>query len=476
MHKIENFEGDSFEERGSSMQTLFPGEGRSGEPLYIQLFLHYRELITSGALRAGARLPSIRRCSEEFSLSRTTVENAYLQLAAEGYAEPRAGSGFYVTALPLSELRAAQQHTVGTSRSQPGEAPVRYDLATTAVDRAAFDFSLWQRYIKSALRQTDRLLTYGEPQGEADLRAAVARYISERRGVICDASQIVIGAGVQPLLQILCALTPTADPVAMTQPVFAQGAAIFADCGRRVLPIAGLDEELSALRESGARLLYTSPSHMGPGGGILPISARLKLLAYAAEHGLLVIEDDYDSDFRFTGRPVPALQGLDGGQRVAFLGTFSKLLLPSLRISFLVLPEQLREAYRRCGGRYSQTASKVEQIALCQYIRDGHLSSQIRKARKLYLGKSRALVDAVREVFGARAELREGAQGLLLPVQFSCPLPAGEMARRARAAGLLVRPLSDSAREGLLLSCTGTPAEEFLPALRLLRRALFPDS
>lgn len=411
--------------------------------------------------------------ADQLSLSRTTVENAYLQLAAEGYIEPKPGSGYYVTALPISEL-ALTARPMRKEKEKVIE--VEYDLSSTAVDADAFDFSLWQRYIKSAMRQTDRLLSYGEPQGEKDLRTALARYVGERRGVICEPDQIVIGAGVQVLLQLFCALAPERDTVAMTAPIFAQGKAVFEDFGKQCMDISPLSENLGELRKTKAKVLYTSPSHTARTGFGMPVGTRLSLLALAAEKDMLIIEDDYDSDFRYYGRPMPSLQSLGGSKQVMYIGTFSKLLLPSLRLAFLVLPDELREAYQERGHLYNQTASKVEQIALCQYIRDGHLAAQIRKTRKLYVAKSEKMTLAIEEVFGEKAHVAEGAKGLLFPVEFETDKEAALLAEDARKKGILVRPLIHRGEHGgarLSLSCTGTPAENFLPAMQLLFEVIY---
>ena len=446
-------------------------ENMKNEPLYLRVYNYYKELISSGKLTAGAKLPSIRRCAQELEVSRTTVEAAYLQLAAEGYVVAKPQSGFYASSLeyPLEP---------GGPRVQPRlhqAAPdIRYDFASASVDAESFDFALWRRYIKSALRADRRLLSYGEPQGEPDLRAALCSYVAKSRNVVCTPEQIVVGAGVQSLLHILCGLLDERPPVGFWNNAFAQGRAIFEDHGFPVHYYVQGRDEFAALEWDHIRLLYSSPSHMDAMGNVMPVAQRLKLLQVARRSGCLVLEDDYDSEFRYFTHPVPSLQGLDGGQSVIYMSTFSKLLLPSLRLSFMVLPTCLMEAYEKKGGLYNQTASKAEQIALCQFIRDGHLSSQIRKARKLYMNKSRALCEAARCVFEDHARVEVCASGLMVRLEIASTKPVQALLSRALEAGIAVRA-DENAGEGstcLLLASAGVPTGNFESAMMDLFHAL----
>ena len=446
-------------------------ESTNNEPLYLRVYTYYKELIASGKMAAGAKLPSIRRCAQELEVSRTTVEVAYLQLAAEGYVVAKPQSGFYASSLeyPL-EPGEPQVHP----RSHQAAPDIRYDFASASVDAESFDFALWRRYIKSALRADGRLLTYGEPQGEPDLRAALCSYVAKSRNVVCSPEQIVVGAGVQSLLHILCGLMEERPPVGFWNNAFAQGRAVFEDHGFPVQHYVQGRDEFAALERDDIRLLYISPSHMDAMGNVMPVTQRLKLLQIARRSGCLVLEDDYDSEFRYFTHPVPSLQGLDGGQSVIYMSTFSKLLLPSLRLSFMVLPTCLMEAYERKGRLYNQTASKAEQIALCQFIRDGHLSSQIRKARKLYMNKSRALCEAARCAFGGRAKVEVCASGLMVRLEMESTEPIQTLLLRAQAAGISVRA-EEPTRKGaacLLLASAGVPIEAFGAAMACLQSAI----
>lgn len=370
------------------MNKLF--SAYAGEPLYIQLYMYYRDMIINGSLKYGDKLPSIRKCCAEFGLSKMTVESAYMQLTAEGYVYAKSQSGYYVSEISDLETNAVLYDF--KDESEQTEKPA-YDLSGSSVDMECFDFKLWQKYIKNALRCEERLLSYGEAQGEYDLRVALSGYASKERGVICTPSQIVIGAGVQSLIQLLCSLDATKSSVIFSGAPFRQGMTVFEDYGYNI--ISG-SENYNGSDEVG--FIYTSPSHSDELNNVLNISARVDMLNFARKHSSIIIEDDYDSEFCYFSRPVPSMQGLDGGENVAYIGTMSKLLLPSIRISYMVLPRRLMGIYKERGHMYNQTASKTEQIALARYITDMRLVSQIRKARKHYENKTEIMKEQIKSI------------------------------------------------------------------------------
>lgn len=432
---------------------LILDKNKKKEHLYLEVFHYYRELIMEKKLPPGSRMPSLRKCSQELKLSRTTIENAYLQLAAEGYIISKAQSGYYVTDI------ADRQHTSVKKTEKHAQTPCRFDFASSGVDRESFRFDLWRRYIKSALRQDERLLSYGEPQGEADLRDTLADYVRERRNVLCSGEDIVIGAGIQSLLHILCPLLEQRQTVSFPNPSFVQGSTVFHDYGFQV-----------DYRNKDCDIIYVSPAHMTKWGDIMPVSRRLELVNYSAAHGSLVIEDDFENEFVYLQKPTPSLFGLAGGQNVVYLGTFSRLLLPSIRISFMVLPPELSALYRKKTDQYNQTASKAEQIALCQFIRDGHLAAQTRKLKRLYSVKLKALRSAVREVFGKDAQIQTGAAGTSLALTLSTTLTWQELQKKAQTNGLRLQLLREApGKITLILSCSSMPVADFVPACKLLK-------
>lgn len=456
------------------------------DPLYIQLYNHYKNLISLGVLKPGSKLPSIRKCANERMISKTTVEGAYLQLVAEGYITSRPGSGFYVSSLDYEDIAV----TKGASYEQDYEkSRIIYDFASANVDYKTFNFSLWSKYIKHALRNEKRLISYGEPQGEYDLRVAICDYIEESRGVLCSPHQVIVGAGIQSLLHVLCSLISHRNNVAFVNGGFNQGGAIFEDRGFKSVVYSNVDENLYSLKEENIKLIYTSPSHTTPWGDVMPINTRLKLLNFAKQEEALIIEDDYDSEFRYYGRPVPSLQGLDGGGKVIYMGTFSKLLLPSLRISFMVLPIGLLEVYKNKAQLYNQTASKTEQIALCNFIKDGHLKRQIKKSRKIYMTKSKFLCNCINDVFEGNATATPGAGGFLIEMEVENevtrePLLNKEVIEedndklkkwfieKCKENGILIKDFyfkTNNSKPLILLSCSGVSSEEFYPAMKLLK-------
>ena len=448
------------------------------EPLYLQLYEYYRNLIELGRMQPGEKLPSIRKCALERQISKTTVENSYMQLCAEGYIQSVAGSGYYVSEAGFNKIE--QVRNIHATEKQYNR-PILYDFASSKVDDKSFNFDLWRRYMKSALRHTDRLVGYGNPQGEYDLRVALGNYVKEARRVVCSPEQIVIGAGVQSLLSILCALTGERQSICFTGNPFKQGEAVFKDRGHEVYYRKQVDGAFDFFREKQIKALYVSPSHINAFGEVMPMKMRKKLLDFAARENCLIIEDDYDSEFRYYTRPMPALQSLDSGQKVVYLGSFSRLLLPSLRIAFMVLPAELMPIYYERGHLYNQTASTAEQIALCQFIRDGHLKKQIKKARKIYMSKAQQLCKSIHEVFKEQVKAEPVAGGFLVRMEVNSPQEADVLVQKAQQVGISLRGgecivIDDRGKQiSFLLSCSGTSEVDFKEAALLLKKTWEKD-
>ena len=423
------------------------------EHLYLEVYHYYRKLIMEERLLPGSKMPSLRKCAQELKLSRTTIENAHLQLAADGYIIARAQSGYYVTDI------ATKQHPVILEKHSENMVPCLYDFASSGVDRESFRFDLWQRYIKSALRQDNRMLSYGEPQGEKDLREVLSDYIRERRNVICSPDDIVVGAGLQSLLQILCPLIRERKTVSFPTPSFIQGSTIFEDYGFDV-----------HYRDKNCDVIYVSPAHMTKWGEIMPVKRRLELIHHAEANNHLIIEDDFENEFVYLQKPTPSLFGLAGGENVVYIGSFSRLLLPSIRVSFMVLPSSLRELYAPKASFYNQTASKAEQIALCQFIRDGHLAAQTRKLKRLYSSKLKQLRSSVRQVFGSGCQIQVGAAGTSLALTLPYEKSGDELKKQASEKSLHLQILKESEKDvTVLMSCSSMPVQDFIPACELLK-------
>lgn len=432
---------------------------------YLRVYNYYKELILCEKLLAGTKLPSIRKAAIQFQMSRTTMESAYLLLAAEGYIISKPQSGYYVTDIAQKQKKQVRLYDFQKKKEQK---KIRYDFVTSNVDRDSFKFEVWRRYMKSALRQDERLLSYGEPQGELDFREVLSNYLQKERSVVCTPEQIVIGAGVQSLLNILCPLMKAKykNEVCFYNPEFLQGLAVFEDYGFHLC---------EDYKEMDAGIYYISPSQMTKWGGVMSIKERMELIGEASQKDILIIEDDYNSEFRYFQKPTPSLQGLSGGRGVVYLGTFSKMLLPSIRMSFMVLPPELLEAYEKRRNMYNQTASKAEQIAITQFIRDGHLSGQIRKSRKIHLAKAMELSKTVEKVFEGKGKAEIGEMGFHVYVTLETDSNALVFAEKAKEKGVAVLPKPEKmSGQGtiVMLNCANVAIEDYEAAMLLLKECL----
>ena len=408
----------------------------------------------------NSKLPSIRECAEAFEMSRTTVETAYEMLAADGYIISRPQSGFYVCRVDSG------------SAPEFKEAPkedFRFDLVTPSADKSAFNFSLWRKYVKNALRFDERLLSYGEPQGECDLRQAICEYVKNERSVICAPEQVVVAAGTQSLIGILCALLPECRSVVFIGSYFAQGKAVFEDHKKKVCGTLSVEEGIEELEKGGFDMIYTSPSHIDRWGNVMTSEIRRRLLALAGESGSILIEDDYDNEFRYASKPISPLRAMNNGKNVIYIGSFSRLLLPSIRISFMILPPFLIGEYKRRGGLYNQTASKAEQLALCSFLRDGHLSAQIKKQRRYYLNKTHLMLQKAKEILPESIAAEECAGAYLIRLIFKTGEGSLEICERAGKRGVRLQPVDDSGGEArILVSVAGISVSQFEEVCRII--------
>lgn len=414
---------------------------------YSNLYNEIKNMITSKQLLCGDKIPSVRKAAEIYGVSTTTVQNAYFELCADGYIIAQPKSGYFVS--DINEIITREDIVLEKPK-------IKYDLTGGVADADSFDFTLWQRYIKSALRQRDRLLSYSEPQGEYDLRCAISGYIRDKRNVVASPDRIVIGAGVQPLLQALCSLLRDKRVVSFPDKSFVQGMGIFADNGFEV-----------HTRDKDADIIYVSPSHMTRWGDVMPIKRRLELINYSVKNNSLVIEDDYENDFLYNVKPTPSLYALGKGN-IIYIGSFSAMLLPGIRISFMVLTEELEKAYRENCYRYAQTASKTEQIALCQYIRDGHINSQTRKIRRLYSAKAKEFSRLLKKEFPESfIEIGENTLQIIMKCHFEKDLSVFE----ENGLAVFVEKYENNELV-LVISPSGISQKDFDKAAKALKKAI----
>ena len=409
-----------------------------GLPLYEQLYRHLVEEIRQGRPAPGARLPSKRQLCALLGVSMSTVETAYSLLTAEGYLIARPRSGYVVAdLLPLTPRPA-----VDVTPPAPEPPRWRYDCSTSAVDTSLFPFSSWARITKEAVYQNPELLQRGHPQGDLPLRCALADLLAQYRGVHCGPEQVVVGAGVEYLLSTLLQLLPEHGRVALEDPGYPAGYAVVERNGRQAVPIpvdgGGMDPE--ALAQSGARLAYVTPSHQFPTGVTMPAARRTRLLRWAYDRpDRYLIEDDYDSEFRYATRPIPAMHGMDRVERVVDLGTFSRSIAPSIRVAYLILPPALLARHRQMFSHTGCTVSRFEQEALRRFLVQGLYGRHLRRVGNLYRRKCAVFTQALESIHGVRLAGQEAGLHFLLTLP---RLSEGELVARAASASVRVHPLS----------------------------------
>ena len=401
---------------------------RDDGPLSHQVYAALRRAILSGELAAGVRLPSTRGLARDLDVSRNTVLLAYDQLLAEGYIGGRTGSGTYVAETlpdaprpPVSagtpkavarppRLSAYGRRVVdvraGTTPRRDERVPYdfRYGLPTVA----EFPHAVWRRLLARHARPTAASMSYGPREGTPALRGAIAAYLRRVRGVVCDAEQLLVVNGSQQALDLAArVLLDPGDRVVLEEPHYQGARWAFHAAGARLIPVTvdgdGLD--VGRLERTRARLVYVTPSHQFPTGVVMSLPRRLALLEWARANDAWVVEDDYDSEFRYGGRPIEAVQGLDRAGRVLYAGTLSKVLFPALRLGYLVLPPALVEPFRAAKWVTDRHSPTLEQEVLAEFIAEGHFERHLRRARTTYAARRAALLAALASHFGDRVEV-----------------------------------------------------------------------
>jgi len=458
----------------------------SEESLYSQLYQYIKKEILSGNLSAQTKLPSIRALSSHLHISRNTVDLAYQQLIAEGYVQSRPRSGLYVTDLELETLPSPHTSYNNWSIANTQDSPaIRYDFRYGNIDTEHFPFATWRKLSNQSLHQNElKMFAYGDPLGEPELRIEIAKYLYSSRGVHCSPDQILIGAGIQYLIDVLCRLIgDDSNSIAMEDPGYDGVRTIFRHHGLHIHPIP-LEEDglnIQELYASKARIVYITPSHQFPYGMVMPLAKRMQLLKWAADQDGLIIEDDYDSEFRYVGKPIPSLQGLDTNHRTIYLGTFSKCLLPSLRIAYLVLPQTLLELHQKKGYRlYDQTVSWFHQRTLELFMSNGHWEAHIRKMRNVYRQKQFTLISTIEKLMGSQATVIGQAAGLHILLHVHNGMDEQKLIQAAEKEGAKVYPVSrfwakkaQAERSMVQIGFGGLSKEAIIEGVHALHRAWF---
>jgi GntR family transcriptional regulator / MocR family aminotransferase len=421
------------------MNVPFVVERRSARPLQRQIYDQWRAAILGGRFRPGDRVPSSRAFASAYAVARVTVTAAYDQLLAEGYFETRHGAGTFVASdLPDEALRpvGVARHAATGGRtirlsahaSRLGEitrvapSPRPLNLSNVSPDLTRFPFPLWRRLVSRQLRRAlPALLDHGaQPAGFEPLRHAIASHIARTRAVRCAPSQIIVVSGSQQALD-LCArlLLDPGDQAAVEEPGYPGARQLFLAHGVTLTPMrVGASGPAIDRLTARTRLVHVTPSHQFPTGVSMPLARRLELLEWARVQGAVILEDDYDSDYRYSGAPLPAMHSLadDGG--VIYIGTFSNVMFRALRIGYLVVPPDLVAAFTAAKWMTDRHTALVEQAALADFIGDGHLDRHIRRMRRLYQRRRDVLLESLDRAFGHDATVRGDAAGLHMTVRF----------------------------------------------------------
>jgi GntR family transcriptional regulator/MocR family aminotransferase len=415
-----------------------------GAFLYVEIYEYLKREITDGNLKFGEKLPSKRSLASHLSVSVNTVDAAYGQLVAEGYLESSPKRGYFVCQIDTYLLKQ-NNHVSEKKIKKPETRSVKIDFSPNAIDQRIFPYEAFRKIFKVTFNEYDSyLLNKPDLQGELELRKALVELLYRSRGVRCNEDQIIIGSGTSHLLQILGLLWGKNKSVVLENPVYLKAYHIFEKMGNPVISI-DIDEkgiQIEPMKKFSDVAVYVTPSHQFPLGMSMPIDRRIRLLNFAnQDQGNYIIEDDYDSEFRYNEKPLPSLQSIDNNGKVIYIGTFSKSIAPSFRISYMVLPEALLKAYLEIADAISSPVSSLEQKMIGAFISDGVFEKHVNKMRKVYKGKRIVLMNALKQ-WGDRVKITGENAGHHLLVQLDNGLTEEAMYTRALAQGVRVYPVS----------------------------------
>jgi GntR family transcriptional regulator/MocR family aminotransferase len=473
------------------MQLAIP-LSRRGEPLFRQVYRGLRQAILSGALAPADRLPSTRDLAEQLGISRTVALQAYDQLLAEGFVTGRGGSGTYVceglmargpqqskrsARLHLSRFGKAAVHALASvSTPERRTTALRYDFVYGRSDLEAFPFEMWRRLLlRQARMASTRQYAYGSARGSADLRAAICAHLRRSRAVVCESSDIIVVNGSQQSLDLVMrVLVEPGERVVIEEPHYDGTREALLAAGARLLAVPvdrhGLDPD--QLPED-ARLVFVTPSHHFPTGAILPLDRRLALLDWARRSNAIIVEDDYDGEFHYGGRPLESLQGLDGEGRTVYIGTFSRTVFPSLRIGYVIAPRSIGPAFIAAKWLTDLHSATLEQQTLAEFIANGMYERHLRQLRRRNTKRRTALLEAIEKYLGDRVEVTgegAGAQVVLWPRKRT---PEDQVVKMAARRGVGIYGIShcylnDSPRPGFMLGFAHLNEREIREGIRLL--------
>ena len=476
---------------------LISVDRRAQRPLHRQIYDAYRTAILRNELRSGQQVPSSRLLADELGISRIPVLSAYAELLAEGYFETRAGAGTFVSRSLPEHLTVCEVTTARPSFEQTGERRVSrrseaipllqnrpwvlgkgaFSIAHQAFEQ--YPLETWCRLVSRYARQLrPASLQYGPPAGRKDVREALCTYLRSARGVHCEPEQIIMVSGSQQALHIAAqALLDPGDSVWMEEPGYWLAHRVFALAGARLVPVPvdedGMNVAAGIKLRRRARLAFVTPSHQFPLGVTMTLARRLQLLEWAQKTGAWIIEDDYDSEFRYQSRPLASLQGLDSSARVIYVGTFSKVLFPSMRTGYMVVPPDLVDRFLAVRNAVDVTPPDLHHAVLAQFIEGGHFGRHLRRMRALYGERCAVLRNSIQKIFGSDLQILGDQSGMHLTVTLPDGMSDTELATRAVDKQLWLWPLSTlylgaSRRQGLLLGYGGVSSREIPRGVRLM--------
>jgi GntR family transcriptional regulator / MocR family aminotransferase len=484
----------------SGIAPVIQVQKRASNSLYKQVYDGYRKAIVEGGLRAGQRVPSTRVLALELGISRMPVLSAYTQLLAEGYFESRVGSGTVVSrSLPgrpaQAEPATARSRAMNRKQRQVSKRCLNLSSAQgfytsrglgpfslSQIDFGHFPLAVWNRLVTRHARHVQaKALDYGDPMGLKELREEIAEYLRTARGVRCEAQQIMIVSGSQQGLEITTrVLLDPGDRVWMEEPGYRFAQGVFACSGCVVVPVRvdgeGLNVTAGSKKCGGARAVLVTPSHQYPLGVTMSAARRLQLLDWAESNGSWIIEDDYDSEYRYEGLPVTSLQGLDRNSRVVYIGTFSKVVFPSLRLGYVVVPEDLVDRFLAARFALDIGPATFHQGVLADFIGEGHFVRHIRRMRLVYAERRSTLIENLRNNLGSVVEIRGAETGMHLSAILN-GVSDRELSLRAARENLWLLPLSPSyagkvAQQGFILGFGSTSPQQIPAAVHKLRMLL----
>ena len=434
------------------------------KPLYRQIYHSVRQAIENGSLRINDRLPSIRALSGSLSLSKTTVIAAYDQLCAEGYISNRPKSGYFVAADFENRPMLAES---SDDYSNKENKYYEYDFSSKSIDSSVIDLAVWRKEIKNIINRSYLLTSYGDAQGEEALRHALQKYALGIRSVNSNVSNIIVGAGTQAVLYLLCSLLGIKKRVAMQKSSFVQSEFVFRSFGYQICYFES-DEygvTVSSLEKIKPDIILVNPNFSGNRGINMPVTRRLEIISWAADNGAYIIEDDFNGELRYSSHPIPCVQYYDP-EHTVYIGSFSKVLLPSVRISYMVLPDKLMKEFYVHKPQINQIASKTEQLALAGYLNSGKMDSHIRRARRVYLEKSRQTLESIKLYFpGAEQKFNETAMSVA--VKLKNPVDRSVFDKKLEENG--IRLMTSIKSDRVLGFCfSGIPVKKIDEGVRLV--------